>query len=310
VGTGFHPELTGRENIFLNGAILGMTKAEIRSKLDEIVAFAGVERYIDTPVKRYSSGMKVRLGFAVAAHLEPEILVVDEVLAVGDAEFQKKAVGKMKDISNNDGRTILFVSHNMTAIKSLCNKGIVLKNGSVDFSGNEKDAVKHYLFGENKEFIELEKEWKEDVSPGNTNVKLRKVKIIPENNSYLDTDTAFTIQLDIENYIDNKNIDCSIRIVTSDEIIVFTAGAFLNKNRDSVIANYKVSYKIPAFLLNAGYYKIDIIIGENQKYLLAHFPSVISFEIHNTLTGRGINMNRAPGIIKPIINTSVQIKSI
>ncbi len=145
VGTGFHPELTGRENIFLNGAILGMTRHEIRSKLDEIVDFSGCERYIDTPVKRYSSGMTVRLGFAVAAHLEPEILIVDEVLAVGDAEFQKKAIGKMKDVSHSDGRTVLFVSHNMAAVKNLCDRGIVLKDGTTCFNGQIEECVEYYL---------------------------------------------------------------------------------------------------------------------------------------------------------------------
>ena len=144
VGTGFHQELTGRENIFLNGAILGMTKAEIRGKLDEIIDFSGVERYIDTPVKRYSSGMMVRLGFAVAAHLEPEILIVDEVLAVGDAEFQKKAIGKMQDVSKIDGRTVLFVSHNMGAVKQLCNTGIVLQDGRIVYYGNSYGAINHY----------------------------------------------------------------------------------------------------------------------------------------------------------------------
>ena len=136
VGTGFHPDLTGRENIFLNGAILGMDKAEIRSKFDEIVDFSGVERYIDTPVKRYSSGMYVRLAFAVAAFLEPEILIIDEVLAVGDAEFQKKCLGRMKDVSVNDGRTVLFVSHNLAAVKQLCNHGLLMKNGAVYFDGD------------------------------------------------------------------------------------------------------------------------------------------------------------------------------
>lgn len=148
VGTGFHPEMTGRENIFMNGAIMGMTKREIASKLDEIVDFSGCERYIDTPVKRYSSGMTVRLGFAIAAHLEPEILVVDEVLAVGDAEFQKKAIGKMKDVSQGGGRTVLFVSHNMNAIKTLCNSGVVLKNGLVDFIGTAEKSVEKYLASE------------------------------------------------------------------------------------------------------------------------------------------------------------------
>ncbi|WP_079736640.1 ABC transporter ATP-binding protein [Salegentibacter salegens] len=145
VGTGFHGELTGRENIFMNGAVLGMNRAEIKSKLDEIIAFSGCEKYIDTPVKRYSSGMTVRLGFAVAAHLEPEILVVDEVLAVGDAEFQKKAIGKMQDLSLGEGRTVLFVSHNMVSVQNLCTNCLVLENGLISFSGNTEDSIRHYL---------------------------------------------------------------------------------------------------------------------------------------------------------------------
>lgn len=149
VGTGFHPELTGRENIFLNGAILGMTKKEIQSKFDEIVDFSGCELYIDTPTKRYSSGMTVRLGFAVAAFLDPEILVVDEVLAVGDAEFQKKAIGKMKEVSEGGGRTVLFVSHNMASVKALCNKGLVMNHGTISFIGQINEAIDFYL-DENK----------------------------------------------------------------------------------------------------------------------------------------------------------------
>ena len=147
VGTGFHQEMTGRENIYMNGAILGMTRAEISRKLDAIVDFAGVERYLDTPVKRYSSGMTVRLGFAVAAFLEPEILVVDEVLAVGDAEFQKKAIGKMQDVSRGEGRTVLFVSHNMAAVRSLCQRGVVLEDGGMAFDGGVNEAVDYYING-------------------------------------------------------------------------------------------------------------------------------------------------------------------
>lgn len=152
VGTGFHPEMTGRENIYMNGSIMGMTRAEITRKLDEIVDFAGVERYLDTPVKRYSSGMTVRLGFAVAAFMEPEILVVDEVLAVGDAEFQKKAIGKMQDVSQEGGRTVLFVSHNMNSVKILCNKGIVLHNGTIVYSGSSEDCVSRYIGSNISEF--------------------------------------------------------------------------------------------------------------------------------------------------------------
>jgi lipopolysaccharide transport system ATP-binding protein len=145
VGTGFHPEMTGRENIFMNGAIMGMTRKEIKSKLDDIVEFSGVQRYIDTPVKRYSSGMKVRLGFAVAAHLEPEILVVDEVLAVGDAEFQKKCLGKMQEVSTQQGRTVLFVSHNMSVVSALCQKGILLKQGQMAAIGSIQECIERYF---------------------------------------------------------------------------------------------------------------------------------------------------------------------
>ena len=151
VGTGFHPEMTGRENIYMNGCIMGMRKAEIDRKLDEIVDFSGCERYLDTPVKRYSSGMTVRLGFAIAAHLEPEILVVDEVLAVGDAEFQKKAVGKMQDVANTKGRTVLFVSHNMGAVRNLCKSGVLMNQGRIEFAGTAEDAVATYLSAEKTE---------------------------------------------------------------------------------------------------------------------------------------------------------------
>ena len=156
VGTGFHGEMTGRENIFMNGAILGMSRSEIQSKLDEIIDFSGCERYIDTPVKRYSSGMTVRLGFAVAAFLEPEILVVDEVLAVGDAEFQKKAIGKMKDVSQGQGRTVLFVSHNMASIKNLCKTGVLLEKGMVRMTGAVDEVVEEYLSGNLKEVGDIE----------------------------------------------------------------------------------------------------------------------------------------------------------
>ncbi|MCS6820358.1 MAG: ABC transporter ATP-binding protein, partial [Microscillaceae bacterium] len=177
VGTGFHPELTGRENIFLNGAILGMTKNDIRKKFDEIVEFSGIGKYIDTPVKRYSSGMYVRLAFAVAAHLEPEILVIDEVLAVGDAEFQKKCLGKMKDVSG-EGRTVLFVSHNMDAVQSLCSKGIYLKNGQVMKIDRADKVVQTYLQREclQRSFIR----W-DDQKPGDEVAHLNYARIIDEN---------------------------------------------------------------------------------------------------------------------------------
>ncbi|MEG1616808.1 MAG: ABC transporter ATP-binding protein [Bacteroidales bacterium] len=186
VGTGFHPELTGRENIYMNGAILGMTKAEITRKLDEIVDFSGVERYLDTPAKRYSSGMTVRLGFAIAAHLEPEILVVDEVLAVGDAEFQKKAIGKMQDVSKGEGRTVLFVSHNMGSIRSLCNKGIVMKDGGVVFSGLAEDAVTNYLSDNFSEINETDLLNRHD-RKGNGKIRFTKVTLLDKRGEKVDT---------------------------------------------------------------------------------------------------------------------------
>jgi lipopolysaccharide transport system ATP-binding protein len=177
IGTGFHPELTGRENIFMNGAVLGMTKAEIKAKLDEIIAFSGCEMYIDTPVKRYSSGMKVRLGFAVAAHLEPEILVVDEVLAVGDAEFQKKAIGKMQDLSTGEGRTVLFVSHNMASIKNLCSRVIVLQDGCKIFDNGADEAVSFYLGMNQASYSKIPLNERTDRS-GNGKVQIKSVEIL------------------------------------------------------------------------------------------------------------------------------------
>lgn len=173
VGTGFHPEMTGRENIFMNGAIMGMSKAEVSRKLDEIIDFSGCERYIDTPVKRYSSGMMVRLGFAVAAHLEPEILVVDEVLAVGDAEFQKKAIGKMQSVSQGEGRTVLFVSHNMASIRALCKHGILLENGCVKSTGEAGDIIDLYLKSNDSEHETILKE----VAWLDARVRIHEIKI-------------------------------------------------------------------------------------------------------------------------------------
>lgn len=221
VGTGFHPELTGKENIFLNGAILGMTKAEIRSKFDEIVDFSGVERYINTPVKRYSSGMYVRLAFAVAAHLEPEILIVDEVLAVGDAEFQKKCLGKMKDVSQ-EGRTVLFVSHNMPSIKALCTQGIILKNGIIDFQGDIQPTIDKY-FESSVKMEEL------GVIPDNFEryntgeAKITKAAILNNKNEV--TDEVFfkapikmRFEIKVEKEIPDALID--VKIVTKEGIII------------------------------------------------------------------------------------------
>ncbi len=216
VGTGFHPELTGRENIFLNGAILGMSKSEIKDKLDEIVGFSGIGKYLDTPVKRYSSGMKVRLGFAVAAHLEPEILIVDEVLAVGDAEFQKKCIGKMNDVSKNQGRTVLFVSHNMASVMELCDRGLLLKNGTVESIGEIKDIIPQYLNAFRAEkFTNNLSEVKNRFGSGT--LKFHYFELLDENNNVIDSVLSgqniklkFHIKCDSEETLDNVHFSLKI----------------------------------------------------------------------------------------------------
>ena len=214
VGTGFHQEMTGRENIFMNGAILGMTKAEIAAKLDEIVDFSGCERYLDTPVKRYSSGMMVRLGFAVAAHLDPEILVVDEVLAVGDAEFQKKAIGKMQDVSKGEGRTVLFVSHNMGSIRQLCNHGILLKNGQVDFMGDVDETVARYLVANigkaDDEIINR------DDKIGNKKIEITNVFFKQANGEYItETFSGEPLEIEFHYHVNSLDVDMSQMIVAA-----------------------------------------------------------------------------------------------
>ncbi len=214
VGTGFHGEMTGRENIFMNGAILGMTRNEIQAKLDEIIDFSGCERYIDTPVKRYSSGMTVRLGFAVAAFLEPEILVVDEVLAVGDAEFQKKAIGKMKDVSQGQGRTVLFVSHNMGSIRQLCKTGILLKNGMIDFMGDVDETVARYLVANigkaDDEIINR------DDKVGNKKIEITNVFFKQANGEYItEAFSGEPLEIEFHYRVNAPNVDMSQMIVAA-----------------------------------------------------------------------------------------------
>jgi len=298
VGTGFHPELTGRENIFLNGAILGMTKTEIRNKFDEIVDFAGVAKYIDTPVKRYSSGMYVRLAFGVAAHLEPEILIVDEVLAVGDAEFQKKALGKMQDVSTKDGRTVLFVSHNMAAVKKLCSKGIVLEHGKAIFDGKTNEAIDFYINKGLRNSTQIV--WDKD-EPCNEIITLKNISLTTENDESITIDSGFCITVTFLNQKQNTNLDFTLYLVTIEDLIIFESGVILTKNNNSENGIYTVSVNIPSHLLNAGTYKLNLLWGENQRYELFRYNDAITFEISNTSTGRGSNMSIAPGVIRPIL---------
>lgn len=256
VGTGFHPELTGKENIFLNGAILGMRKHEIKRKFDEIVAFSGVERYIDTPVKRYSSGMYVRLAFAVAAHLESEILIVDEVLAVGDAEFQKKCLGKMGDISKGEGRTVLFVSHNMAAVQNLCSKGLILENGKLNFWGNVNDCINKYISSSNNK-VSLSLNERKD-RKGISNIMLRDVKISNE----IKTGTRFQVELTYESKVENLEIkEFGISIWDAKENRIISISSTFKNQLNQLNLNGKVSCEIPSLPLVKGRYFLNAFVS-------------------------------------------------
>ena len=277
VGTGFHPELTGKENIFLNGSILGMRKAEIKSKLDEIIDFAGVARYIDTPVKRYSSGMYVRLAFAVAAHLDPEILVVDEVLAVGDAEFQKKCLGKMKDVSDNDGRTILFVSHNMSAVEKLCSRSILLEHGTIIKDGPSKEIIDHYHSRYRPQSQELE--WNEKDAPGNDNYKLKRVTALnpnAENSMKLIINEPITIEVAFSYRGRGANLNLSIVILTMDGTPVFNLGTEIFQVTQG---NYIASLEIPANFMNSEIYLVSLYWVHDTSVVDFKIEEVFSFEV-------------------------------
>ncbi len=286
VGTGFHPEMTGRENIFMNGAIMGMTKAEIRRKLDEIIDFAGVERYIDTPVKRYSSGMTVRLGFAVAAHLEPEILVVDEVLAVGDAEFQKKAIGKMQDVSHKEGRTVLFVSHNMDAVQRLCNRGIMLKDGTVSFADNIERTIKQY---QNIFIYKRKSQWESDsnISAGNQHFIANKFALFcnfkPLEREITDGD-CITVLIEFTSESIVKNLTIGVSVFDERDMFIYRS---LHTDFDSciylqqVIGTNRLTAKLPIDFLKPGYYQVALDVSYyNETWIVNPFEKgdqILSF---------------------------------
>jgi lipopolysaccharide transport system ATP-binding protein len=309
VGTGFHPELTGRENIFLNGAILGMSKVEIKKKFDEIVAFAEIEKFLDTPVKRYSSGMYVRLAFAVAAHLEPEILIVDEVLAVGDSQFQKKCLGKMEDVGK-EGRTVLFVSHNMQAIQLLCKTALHLKSGQVVNWGESKSVVTNYLadFGT----IKSQMTWAEENAPGNEEAKLTAIKVYSDSNNseigtYSSRDNLFVNLEIIINQI-NSALCVGFDLINSEGTVLLRSyQTDLDSDRWIPLTIGKNTFvcKIPASFFNSGIYYICPRIGIHNLYWIVNLDAVIQFEIvldhgisplWNSLNGK----NR-PGVIAPIL---------
>ncbi|MFB3389177.1 polysaccharide ABC transporter ATP-binding protein [Flavobacterium sp. LAR06] len=276
VGTGFHGEMTGRENIYLNGAILGMTKKEIASKIDEIIEFSGCERYIDTPVKRYSSGMTVRLAFAVAAFLEPEILVIDEVLAVGDAEFQKKAIGKMQDISRQGGRTVLFVSHNMAAVKSLCTKGIVLEHGKVVYEGGIEQSIEHYLNADYNKSNIYTSDIKLDVP------YIKEIEIIANPGSfYHDFNKDLKIKITLSTPYKLTDPAVSYQIVSMNDVpVVHELNLFKEIPFCHEVGTYELISEIKKLSLYPGIYKLNVFFADN--FLKKRFDQIYeacSFEI-------------------------------
>lgn len=303
VGTGFHPELSGRENIFLNGAILGMTRAEIRKKFDEIVAFSEVEKFLDTPVKRYSSGMYVRLAFSVAAHLEPEILIVDEVLAVGDSQFQKKCLGKMEEVSKGAGRTVLFVSHNISAVKSVCNKGLLLSHGVLkNYAGVDEVANEYIKSG--SESYNLSEQDKRDWH--NESISLLKFDLRPLKGNMLDVESGVHIRLEFINNKPDINLDATMFFYSIDDTCLFESGCLVSVNNDAKRGKYIVEAVIDPYVLNAGSYRINLIFGENQAYVLFRLNNIAFFDIENTYADRGNNMNVPSGYMRPDVKWSKQ----
>lgn len=284
VGTGFHPELTGKENIFLNGAILGMTKTEIRSKFDEIVDFAGVEKYIDTPVKRYSSGMYVRLAFAVAAYLEPEILIVDEVLAVGDAEFQKKAIGKMQDVSKGQGRTVLFVSHNLNSIQQLCSSGFILTNGSLSFSGRIDEAVKIYR----DSFYDFRERniFKQNPNASNEitvmEAMLRNGENLPASHFDFDDEIVLVIRYRVNKYVQGSIINFIISDNSQELFMSFDTDKNIEKFNKREIGDYETLVVIPKNRLKPGLYDVTVGVGIANKKAIESIEKCLSFEVFST----------------------------
>lgn len=309
VGTGFHPELSGRENIYLNGSILGLKRAEINRKLDEIIDFSGVEKFIDTPLKHYSSGMQLRLAFSVAAHLDPEILLIDEVLAVGDIEFQKKCLGKMEEVSKNEGRTILFVSHNMDTIRKFCSSVILLNEGKMIKTGETIKTINEYT-AEHLQTNATTK-WPSGIISYEKSLLLKKAYLHNSKNLINESfDTSEEIGITIEYEVLNDNIQFThgFNLFNQENQNVFnshdvTSGSNLKKKG---IGNYKATAWIPGNLLPEGIFSLHIaLFSPNPLDVFIHEHNVLSFEIFNDYTkvnARGEYTENFPGIVRPLIN--------
>ncbi|MCH7408641.1 ABC transporter ATP-binding protein [Belliella sp. DSM 111904] len=306
VGTGFHPELSGRENIYMNGTILGMTRREIDSKLDEIIDFSGVEKFIDTPVKFYSSGMKVRLGFSVAAHLDPEILIIDEVLAVGDYEFQKKCLGKMEDVSKNQGRTVLFVSHNMEAVKALCPKALSLNQGKMHLFDKTENVINDYL---QRCFIgEHMQEWSYQDAPGNEFVKFKSIVI----RKSINNQASFTVHDDLEVLTEFWLEKDDLRINLSLHLYAGTGECLMNIHSQMPPPTLRKGLhfstcKFPKKLLNSGFYSISMMIVKDTTTALFELKNALSFEIQDIHREDMHWHGKFPGFFRPDLPFTIQV---
>jgi lipopolysaccharide transport system ATP-binding protein len=295
VGTGFHPELTGRENTYLSGSILGMNKREIDRKFDEIVAFAEIDKFIDTPVKHYSSGMYMRLAFSVAAHLEPEILLVDEVLAVGDASFQRKCLGKMGDVSRQ-GRTIVFVSHNMIALKKLCTQAVWLDGGQVVERGEAGLVIDHYL--QKNTGMNLESVWKDELTaPGDERVRLRSVRVIPQTDpgEPITVHTPLQIEFTYWNYVPETILNVSMIVNTLEEVCVFVSVSDFAARPAGLVRH---TVEIPGDFLNADSYYVNLWIVKDASTGILFKENAVAFEVvEGEVVGHWYG--RIPGAVRP-----------
>ncbi|MCH2043084.1 MAG: ABC transporter ATP-binding protein [Saprospiraceae bacterium] len=309
VGTGFHPELTGRENIFLNGAILGMTRAEIRKKFDEIVDFSGVEQFLETPVKRYSSGMYVRLAFAVAAHLEPEILVIDEVLAVGDTEFQKKCLGKMGEVAQG-GRTVLFVSHNMGAVRTLCEEVIVMDKGQKIFQGDVEKGVNMYLGVANQNMSEDgQVKWDLNHAIGEEEMKLTGVRLQDSLGNIRSTfSTSEEIELHIDYFLTEPmvNMRVNIRVLTGDDQILFSGSTHDAEPHKKEKGYHTCSTRFPKDLFNEGVYKIWLKAGSPGYKELIAGQIYLRFNTEKYTSSGSMFTSKMPGHIAPLLDWKIE----
>jgi lipopolysaccharide transport system ATP-binding protein len=303
VGTGFHHELSGRENIFLSGAVLGMKKSEIAKKFDEIVAFSEIERFLDTPLKHYSSGMQMRLAFAVAAHLEPEILLIDEVLAVGDASFQKKCLGKMKDVARH-GRTILFVSHNATAMRALCTRAVWLDGGKVVEDGGIDEVINHYL--PKNPAKNLEAHWDKTSAPGNDRVRLRGARVVvadPSAQALITVHTPLQIEFTYWNYTPGAMLNLSVQFHYLDEACAFISISDYVPRPAGLI---RQTVQIPGDLLNAGVYNVTVLIVEDTTNVLLAVDRLVGFEVAE---GRPIGnwYGQYGGLVRPKLDWTTEV---